>query len=87
MPSAPPSSGLTTGTLRTRDMNASEGADLLTAETTPRGMQNIPLLGYIPPEMEVQLGRRVEAKGLLILASDEARIRITSVQMVSETCG
>jgi hypothetical protein len=76
----------TTGVLRTREMNASEGAGLVTAETTPLGIQNIPLLGYIPPVMEAQLGRRVEAKGLLIVSADEVRIRITSIQMISETC-
>jgi hypothetical protein len=76
----------TSGALRTRDMNESMGADRLTAESTLLGTEDVLLVGYVPPEMEAHLGRRVEAKGLLILSPNEASIRITSVQMISETC-
>ena len=75
------------GALRTRNMNASEAVDLVTAESTPLGMRDIQLLGYIAPDMEAHLGRRVEAKGILIRDADEERIRITSLQMINQTCG
>ena len=74
------------GPIRTRNMSASEGPELITAENTADGSESVTIQGFFSPDPAEHIGSRVEAKGLMISRPDGNRIRLTSLLPISETC-
>jgi len=59
---------------------------LKTAETRPLGNQTFQLVSVTPFKPEAHKGQKVEARGLLYRDPTDARLNLTSLQMVGSNC-
>jgi hypothetical protein len=59
---------------------------LKTAATRPLGDQTYQLVSVTPFKPEAHKGHKVEARGLLYRDPTDARLNLTSLQMVGESC-
>jgi hypothetical protein len=69
---------------RTRNPDASTGADRQRAEALPLGANTFELMS-VPRTAGASTGRKVEAKGLLIRGTPD-RLNVTSLQSLDSEC-
>ena len=70
----------------TRDEEPSAAA-LRTAQARPLGAQNFTLVSVVPFKPDTHAGQKMEARGLLYKDQNDARLNLTSLQMLSASCG
>jgi len=70
----------------TRDEEPNTTA-LRTAQNKPLGSQTFQLISVVPFKPEGHKGQKMEARGLIYRDQDDARINLTSLQMLSSSCG
>jgi S-disulfanyl-L-cysteine oxidoreductase SoxD len=76
----------TTDPVLTRDEEPSAAA-LRTAQGKALGSQTFQLVSVVPFKPEGHKGQKVEARGLLYRDQNDARLNLTSLQVLSPSCG
>jgi hypothetical protein len=70
----------------TRDEEPS-AASLKTAQAKALGAQTFSLVSVVPFKPDEHKGQKMEARGLLYRDESDARLNLTSLQMLGASCG
>ena len=65
---------------------AAAATSLKTAEAKPLGAQTFQLVSVTPFKPEAHKGQKMEARGLLYRDDTDARLNLTSLQMLNSSC-